>query len=95
MQEQIGTSSDSGSLSPPQWSGASLRYAREALAISVTDLSALTNIRPSLIELIEADSFDSLPAPAYTRARIAQIARVLRLPEDEVAQSYLHRMTLV
>ena len=79
--------------SPPPWSGDLLRAVRENKGLSLQAISEITRIRRGMIELIEKDDFDQLPAPVYTRGLIIQIAQALNLPEDEVARSYIDRMT--
>ena len=82
----------SKSMSGPPWSGHLLRAAREVLGLSTQDLSERTRIRRGLIESIERDDFEDLPAAAYTRGLLIQIAKALALPEDEVAESYSERI---
>jgi cytoskeletal protein RodZ len=78
--------------SPPPWSGLLLRAVRESRGLSLEAISESTRIRRGMIEWIENDAFDQLPAPVYTRGLIIQIAKALGLPEDEVALSYTERM---
>jgi cytoskeletal protein RodZ len=78
--------------SPPPWSGKLLRAVRESKGLSLEAVSETTRIRRGMIEWIESDAFEQLPAPVYTRGLIIQIAKALSLPEEEVAQSYTERM---
>lgn len=80
------------SSSPPLWSGRLLRAIRESKGLSLEAISEATRIRRGMIEWIESDAFEQLPAPVYTRGLIMQIAKALTLPEEEVAQSYIERM---
>ncbi|MGK5083659.1 helix-turn-helix transcriptional regulator [Bdellovibrionota bacterium FG-1] len=92
MQESTVTGGESSVTNPPSWSGALLRCSREAQDISIKDLSKTTKVRRGLIEAIETDDFGSLPDRAYLRGLLAQIAKALGLPEDEVSRSYMQRI---
>jgi cytoskeletal protein RodZ len=74
------------------WPGRLLRAVRESKGLSLEAVSEMTRIRRGMLEWIESDAFDQLPAPVYTRGLILQIAKALSLPEDEVVQSYSERM---
>jgi DNA-binding XRE family transcriptional regulator len=73
------------------WSGASLKAAREAAGLSLKDMAESTRIRKGLIEAIENEDYGNLPAPVFTKGPVVQIAKKLGLPESEVADSYLRR----
>lgn len=75
------------------WTGQLLRTTRESRAFSIADISKRTKIRSAIIEAVEADDFAKLPATAYTRGLLVQIAKALGLQQqEEVAKSYLSRM---
>jgi cytoskeletal protein RodZ len=90
---EVGGGKESTSNTPPLWSGELLRMTRKSLHLSVKDLSERTRIRRGLIEAIEQEDFKSLPAPAFTRGLIFQIAQALGLPEEEVAKHYMSRFS--
>lgn len=60
--------------------GALLRAKRTELGLSVSDISRLTGIRPTIIEAIEAGSLDVMP-PVYMQSFIRRYARALGLDE--------------
>jgi flagellar biosynthesis protein FlhG len=75
-----------------QFTGALLRKAREAQGISLPDIASQTKISLLYLRAIEAEAFDSLPAPVYLRGFLMQIARTLRLEPVQVSKSYLKRV---
>ena len=67
---------------------------RIAQKISLEKVSANTSIRPSILEAIEAEAHEKLPAKVYTVGFIRAYAREVGLDPDEVALSYhLHLRT--
>jgi len=68
--------------------GAQLRVAREARGLTRRDLAAITKIQASHLEYLEADRFEELPAPAYTRGFLKSYAKELRLDTDEMMEAY-------
>lgn len=74
------------------WTGEVLRRLREARGISLDQLSARIKVTRHHIENIEADRFDSLPAPVYLRGILLSLSRELRLDGQKVARSYLERV---
>ncbi|MBM4359704.1 MAG: helix-turn-helix domain-containing protein [Deltaproteobacteria bacterium] len=75
-----------------QFSGPTLRRAREALGIELSDIAAQTKISAAYLRAIEADDHAALPAAVYVRGFLVQVARVLRLDSAQVAKSYLKRL---
>ena len=76
--------------------GAFLRHQRLARQVSTDQLAAETKIRASLLELLESESFCSLPAPVYVRGFVVQCARALKLENPErLAEIYLAKMRAV
>ena len=71
--------------------GAHLRRAREAANMSVDKVAAALLLHPQIIEAIEADSFDLLPAPTFVRGYLRGYARVLGLPSGPVLDMYDRR----
>jgi curved DNA-binding protein CbpA len=73
-------------------SGEFLRRAREALGLDLSTISEETKIGCSMLEYIEAERIDRLPAPVYLRNFTLQIARCLGLDEEKVSRTYLARI---
>jgi hypothetical protein len=72
--------------------GEFLRRARESLGVDLATISAETKIGCSMLEYIETERLDRLPAPVYLRNFTLQIARFLGLDEEKVARTYLARI---
>lgn len=72
--------------------GEFLRLAREALGLDLATISEQTKIGCSMLEYIEAERLDRLPAPVYLRNFTLQIARCLGLDEEKVSRTYLSRI---
>ena len=71
-----------------QW----LKEERTTQKISREEISAKTSIRPSILEAIEAEAHEKLPATVYTVGFIRSYAREVGLDPDEVVRRYhLHR----
>ncbi len=73
-------------------SGEFLRLSREALGLDLSTISEETKIGCSMLEYIEAERLDRLPAPIYLKNFTLQIARCLGLEEEKVARTYLARI---
>jgi curved DNA-binding protein CbpA len=73
-------------------SGAFLKKAREAMGLELSTISEETKIGRSMLEYIETERLDRLPATVYLRNFTRQIARCLGLDEERVATSYLDRI---
>jgi cytoskeleton protein RodZ len=57
--------------------GAMLRQAREQRNLSVVDLARCLRLEPRVIERLENNRFDELPAPAFIRGYVRSIAKEL------------------
>ena len=68
--------------------GAHLRQAREAANISAGKIAASLLLDPKIIEALEADSFDRLPAPTFVRGYLRGYARLLGLPAGPILEMY-------
>lgn len=77
--------SDESTASGP---GPALRTAREALGIAVEDVADAMNLPVATVEHIEANAFDGLPAPPFTRGYIRTYARLLGLDGDVLVRQY-------
>ncbi|MCW9710032.1 helix-turn-helix domain-containing protein [Avibacterium sp. 21-586] len=64
--------------------GEKFRQTREALNLSLDDVSKQLNLRPSILQLLENDEFthDSIPA-TFIKGYIRNYAKFLRLPESD------------
>ncbi|HXV62870.1 MAG TPA: helix-turn-helix domain-containing protein [Vicinamibacteria bacterium] len=69
-----------------------LRRARQAMGIDLTAISEETKIGRSMLEYIEEERLDRLPAPIYLKNFTLQIARCLGLDEQRIARSYVARI---
>ncbi|HEY7817719.1 MAG TPA: helix-turn-helix domain-containing protein [Vicinamibacteria bacterium] len=72
--------------------GEFLRQAREALGLDLATISQETKIGCSMLEYIETERLERLPAPVYLKNFTLQIARCLGLDEEKVARTYLARI---
>ena len=68
--------------------GAHLRQAREAANISADKIAASLLLDLKIIEALEADSFDRLPAPTFVRGYLRGYARLLGLPAGPILEMY-------
>lgn len=75
-----------------QASGEFLRKAREAMGLELATISEETKIGRSVLESIESERLDRLPAPVYLRNFTRQMAKCLGLDEERVSTSYLDRI---
>ena len=71
--------------------GAHLRRAREAANMSVDKVATALLLNAQIIEAIETDSFEHLPAPTFVRGYLRGYARVLGLPAGPVLEMYNRR----
>ena len=71
--------------------GAHLRRAREAANMNVDKVAAALLLQPQMIEALEADSFDHLPAPTFVRGYLRGYARLLGLPAEPILDMYDRR----
>ncbi|MBM4319923.1 MAG: hypothetical protein FJ125_08165 [Deltaproteobacteria bacterium] len=76
-----------------QFSGSMLRSIREYKRLDLRDISARTKISLMNLRFIEDERFGELPAPVYVRGFLHEIAKYLRLPPRQVADSYMELMS--
>ena len=73
--------------------GAHLRFHRMAKGFTLHQIAVETKIGVAILEQIENEDFEALPAPAFVRGHVHQFARELKLPDSyEFAKLYLHKM---
>lgn len=76
-----------------QHPGAWLGHLRRARDLTVDQLSKETKIRPAVIEQLEGEQYDRLPAPVFVRGFVIQIARALAVADPEsLAALYLKQL---
>ncbi len=69
--------------------GAFLKSVREYKNLSIERISDATRISRTYLNAVEQNDYRELPAPVFVRGFIVQIARILNLDENKVANSYL------
>ena len=68
--------------------GARLREAREAANISIDRIAMSLLLDPKIVEALEEDAFDRLPAPTFVRGYLRGYARVLGVPAAPILDMY-------
>ena len=69
--------------------GEILREARHHKRVSLEDASRATRIKMDILEQLEADEFDKLAAPAYTKGFLKLYSEYLGLDSQVMVDSYL------
>ena len=70
--------------------GAHLRFHRLAKGFTLHQIAVETKISVTILEQIENEDFEALPAPAFVRGHVQQFARELKLADAyEFAKFYL------
>lgn len=73
--------------------GAFLRHHRLVSGLTLEQVSVETKIRPNLLDAIENEEWDRLPAQVFVRGFVLQVARLLHMDEpDQLAAAYLEKM---
>ena len=74
--------------------GSYLRHLRLARGLSLDQVARETRIRRALLEILEEERLDDLPAAVYVRGFVVQIARLLESPDDPdtVARAFIDRL---
>ena len=70
--------------------GARLRVAREARAMSVSEVAKQLHLDAKLIQALEEEDFAQIPAPTFVYGYLRSYARLLNLPESEIIAGYRH-----
>jgi len=68
--------------------GVRLRDAREARRLTTEVVAKQLKLDVSVIEALENDDRQHLPAPIYVQGYLRSYARLLQLPEDELVNGY-------
>ena len=75
--------------------GAFLRYHRLISGLTLDQISVETKIRPNLLEAMEMERWEVLPAAVFVRGFVLQVARLLRMDEPEqLAGAFIEKMTI-
>jgi cytoskeletal protein RodZ len=69
--------------------GDNLREARHNKKVSLEDASRATRIKIEILEQLEADEFDRLAAPTYTKGFLKLYAEYLGLDGQSIVEAYL------
>jgi len=73
--------------------GAFLQYQRLTQGFTLHQIAAETKIGVPILEQIEKEDFEALPAEAFVRGHVHQFARELRLPDSfEFTKLYVAKM---
>jgi cytoskeleton protein RodZ len=84
MEQDTHTEFDSPPTESPAWSGQLLREAREALNLSRQDVARELRLDAGLIQALEDNNREALPAHTYLVGYLRSYARLLNLPADSV-----------
>ncbi|MDD5207528.1 MAG: helix-turn-helix domain-containing protein, partial [Desulfobacterales bacterium] len=71
-----------------QGPGRILREERERRGLTYQDMAETTRLRPSVIEAIENEAWDSLPAPAFARGFMKTYAKALSMDATSILELY-------
>jgi len=69
--------------------GERLRAAREAQGRNIEDVAHNLHLELSVVKAIESDQLDGLGAPVFVRGYLRSYARLLGLPEQELADAWV------
>jgi curved DNA-binding protein CbpA len=73
-------------------SGMDLKRLREALGIEISEIYIITRISSTILNMIEADRYDVLPAEIYLRQFLKSYAEVLQIDSHHVVEGYFRLM---
>jgi len=71
-----------------QGPGRILREEREKRGLTYQDMAETTRLRPSVIEAIENEAWDSLPSPAFARGFMKTYAKALSMDATSILELY-------
>ena len=84
---------DTSAPDPVTEPGAYLRHYRMTRGFTLHQIANETKIGVAILERIENEEFESLPAVAFVRGHVHQFAREVKVPNAyEFAKLYLHKM---
>jgi MinD-like ATPase involved in chromosome partitioning or flagellar assembly len=73
-------------------SGLFIRQTREGMGLSFHDIASATKIGVQYLRAIEEENYVDLPEPVYVKGFLKEIARILEIDPEQLAQAYLRRM---
>lgn len=74
-----------------EFDGETLKKIRQYKNINIEQMSKETRISRSYLAAVEANDYEALPAAVFARGFVVQIARLLNLDDNLVAQSYMSK----
>lgn len=75
-------------LAPDASPGQRLRYARQAMRYTQEDVSRLLRLQIPIIQALEEDNYEKVPAPLFVRGYLRAYARLVKVAEEEVIACY-------
>jgi curved DNA-binding protein CbpA len=72
--------------------GAELKRLRESRGVRLEDIATVTKVSRRILEDIENERHDRLPAPVYLRSFLQQYARLVGLDPRATAEAYVARL---
>lgn len=75
-------------LAPDASPGQRLRYARQAMRLAQEDVSRLLRLQKHIIQALEEDDYEKVPAPLFVRGYLRAYARLVKVAEEEVIACY-------
>jgi curved DNA-binding protein CbpA len=79
-------------LSQESLSGGDLKRLREAFGIEISEIYAVTRISSSVLNIIEANRFEDLPAEIYLKQFLKSYAEILQIDPQHVVEGYFRFM---
>jgi flagellar biosynthesis protein FlhG len=76
-----------------QITGGDLKQLREAFGIDLSEIFESTRIAKSVLEAIEENRFEDLPAEVFSKAFVKSYAQILQLDPIHVAAAYFKQMS--
>ncbi|MBT6272853.1 MAG: helix-turn-helix domain-containing protein [Chromatiales bacterium] len=71
--------------------GQRLQSAREAISLSIEEVSARLHLDTRTLGNLEADNYDKLPAPTFVRGYLRSYARLLNISADPIIDGFDRR----
>ena len=68
--------------------GAMLKGRRQDLKLSVQDIATQLRLDPRIVEALESDNYEGLPAPLYVRGYIRGYSKILKLDSNALVELY-------
>lgn len=75
-----------------EYSGPLLRKARQYKNITLDQMASETRISKSYLVAVESEDYHAMPARVFVRGFVVQMARLVGLDENKVANSYMKRL---